>query len=92
MSPRRRPMRARQRPQIRCRAPPEAPVKPPMDPVDRDTLIRTVNGEAGREPIDGQAAVVHVILNRLAAGGYGKLDHQYRQSAGARPRRSTGLP
>jgi hypothetical protein len=51
--------------------PPEAPVKPPMNPVDRDTLIKTVAGEAGGEPVAGQAAVAHVILNRLAAGGYG---------------------
>ena len=51
--------------------PPEAPVKPPMDPTDRDTLIRTVSGEAGSEKIAGQAAVAHVILNRFNAGGYG---------------------
>jgi hypothetical protein len=48
---------------------PSAP--PPMDPTDRDALIRTVAGEAGGEPPIGQAAVTHVILNRLAAGGYG---------------------
>ena len=51
--------------------PPAAPVQPPMNPVDRDTLIKTVAGEAGGEPQIGQAAVAHVILNRLQAGGYG---------------------
>lgn len=44
---------------------------PPMDPSDRDNLIKTIAGEAGGEPPIGQAAVTHVILNRLAAGGYG---------------------
>jgi hypothetical protein len=51
--------------------PPSTPIQPPMNPVDRDTLIKTVAGEAGSEPVAGQAAVAHVILNRLAAGGYG---------------------
>ncbi len=51
--------------------PAAAPVTPPMNAVDRDTLIKTINGEAGGEPEAGQSAVAHVILNRLAAGGYG---------------------
>ena len=72
--------------------PPEAPVKPPMDPTDRDTLIRTVSGEAGSEPIAGQAAVAHVILNRFNSRRLRRLDHRHSQSARARPRRSTGLP
>jgi cell wall hydrolase len=43
----------------------------PLDPVDRETLIRTVYGEASDQPPLGQAAVAHAILNRVAAGGYG---------------------
>jgi hypothetical protein len=42
----------------------------PMDPVDRDNLIKTIYGEASSEPALGQAGVAHAILNRLAAGGY----------------------
>src|SRR5437764_813663 len=42
-----------------------------ISPEDRDVLIRTVIGEAGREPEEGKAAVAHVILNRMAAGKYG---------------------
>ena len=34
-------------------------------------MIRTIAGEAGNQPMLGQAAVAHVILNRVAAGGYG---------------------
>ncbi|MDV2988464.1 UNVERIFIED_CONTAM: cell wall hydrolase [Methylobacteriaceae bacterium AG10] len=37
---------------------------------DRDLLIRTVYGEANGEIPRGQAAVAHVILNRMAADGY----------------------
>lgn len=37
---------------------------------DRDLLIRTLYGEANGQPPRGQAAVVHVILNRMAADGY----------------------
>lgn len=44
---------------------------PPMSQQDRDALIRTVAGEAGSEPAQGQAGVAHAILNRVAAGGYG---------------------
>jgi N-acetylmuramoyl-L-alanine amidase len=43
---------------------------PPMDPNDRDMLIKTVYGEASGEPALGQAGIVHAILNRAAAGGY----------------------
>jgi spore germination cell wall hydrolase CwlJ-like protein len=44
---------------------------PPMDPHDRDLMIRTIAGEASGEPPLGQAAVAHTIFNRAAAGGYG---------------------
>jgi spore germination cell wall hydrolase CwlJ-like protein len=43
---------------------------PPMDPHDRDMLIKTVYGEAYGEPPLGQAGIAHAILNRVAAGGY----------------------
>ena len=43
----------------------------PLDPIDRDNLIKTIYGEASGEPALGQAGVAHAILNRLAAGGYG---------------------
>lgn len=39
---------------------------------DRDLMIRTIIGEAGNQGPQGQAAVAHVILNRMAAGSYGK--------------------
>jgi hypothetical protein len=42
-----------------------------ISPQDRDLMIRTVIGEAGNQPPDGQAAVAHVILNRVNDGGYG---------------------
>jgi spore germination cell wall hydrolase CwlJ-like protein len=42
-----------------------------MNPTDRDMMIRTIAAEAGNQPMLGQAAVAHVILNRVAAGGYG---------------------
>jgi spore germination cell wall hydrolase CwlJ-like protein len=66
---------------------PSTPRLPPMNPVDRDNLIKTVNGEAGSEPPEGQAAVVHVILNRLAAGGYGNsiTDIAKAPAAGVNP-------
>lgn len=51
--------------------PTPAPPLPAMDPTDRDMMIRTIAGEAGNQPMLGQAAVAHVILNRVAAGGYG---------------------
>lgn len=40
-------------------------------PRDRDLLIRTVIGEAAGEPPAGQAAVAHVVLNRVKSGKYG---------------------
>jgi conjugal transfer mating pair stabilization protein TraG len=43
-----------------------------MDPRDRDMMIRTIAAEAGNQPPLGQAAVAHVILNRVADGGYGQ--------------------
>lgn len=42
---------------------------PPLSPRDRDTLIRTLYGEARGEPKLGQIAVVHVIRNRVIARG-----------------------
>src|ERR1035437_2533430 len=42
-----------------------------ISPQDRDLMVRTVIGEAGNQPPDGQAAVAHVILNRVNDGGYG---------------------
>ncbi len=44
----------------------------PLDPRDRDLLIKTVYGEAAGEPPLGQAAIAHAILNRVSAGGYGQ--------------------
>lgn len=38
---------------------------------ERDLLVRTVYGEAGNEPPEGQQAVAAVIRNRMAAGSYG---------------------
>lgn len=43
-----------------------------LSPKDRDMVIRTMLGEAAKEGPQGQAAVAHVILNRTAAGNYGK--------------------
>ena len=39
---------------------------------DKDLMVRTILGEAAQEGPRGQAAVAHVILNRLASGSYGK--------------------
>jgi spore germination cell wall hydrolase CwlJ-like protein len=39
---------------------------------DKDMMVRTILGEAAQEGPRGQAAVAHVILNRLASGNYGK--------------------
>ncbi|MBY6059680.1 conjugal transfer protein TraG N-terminal domain-containing protein [Leisingera daeponensis] len=38
---------------------------------DRDVMIRTIAGEAGRESDAGQAAVAHVIMNRVADPRWG---------------------
>lgn len=43
----------------------------PLNPDDRDFAIRTIIGEAANQGPEGQAAVAHVIKNRLDAGGYG---------------------
>lgn len=43
----------------------------PLDPRDRDLLIKTIYGEASGEPALGKAGVASAILNRVAAGGYG---------------------
>lgn len=43
-----------------------------LSPQDRDLIVRTVIGEAANEPVQGQAAVAHVIFNRLNAGEWGK--------------------
>lgn len=43
-----------------------------VSPQDLDAITRAVVGEAGSEPDDGQAAVAHVILNRISSGKYGK--------------------
>jgi hypothetical protein len=45
---------------------------PPLDPGDRDLLIKTVFGESSGEPALGQAGIAHAILNRVRAGGYGQ--------------------
>lgn len=42
-----------------------------VDPSERDLMIRTLYGEAGGEGASGQAAVAHVIKNRLNSGNYG---------------------
>jgi len=61
----------------------------PLDPVDRDNLIKTVYGEASNQPALGQAGVAHAILNRLAAGGYGNsiTDIVKAPAAGVNPAR-----
>ena len=41
------------------------------DSSDRDLMIRTILGEAANQGLEGQAAVAHVIMNRLAAGRWG---------------------
>jgi spore germination cell wall hydrolase CwlJ-like protein len=52
-------------------ASPSSAGQAPLDPQDRDTMIRTIAGEAGGEGPQGQAAIAHTILNRVADGGYG---------------------
>ncbi|NSY40690.1 conjugal transfer protein TraG N-terminal domain-containing protein [Leisingera sp. ANG59] len=44
---------------------------PPLTHYDRDAMIRTIYGEAGNEPQLGQAAVAHVIMNRVADPRWG---------------------
>lgn len=43
-----------------------------LDPTSRDMIIRTVLGEAANQGPTGQAAVAHVIRNRMATGRWGK--------------------
>lgn len=50
---------------------PSSAGNPPLDPRDRDLMIKTIYGEAAGEPPVGQAGIAHAILNRVAAGGYG---------------------
>lgn len=38
---------------------------------EKDLVTRTIIGEAANEPDEGQAAVAHVILNRVNSGKYG---------------------
>lgn len=40
------------------------------DALGRDAIIRTVYGEARGETTEGQAAVTHVVLNRVAQPGW----------------------
>lgn len=50
------------------------PIPSPLDPPsgqDRDHMIRTIYGEAGNEPTQGQLAVASVIRNRAVDGSYG---------------------
>lgn len=42
-----------------------------LSPQDLDLMARTIVGEAANQPALGQAAVAHVILNRLNSGDYG---------------------
>lgn len=44
---------------------------PQLSNYDRDVMIRTIAGEAGRESDAGQAAVAHVIMNRVADERWG---------------------
>jgi conjugal transfer mating pair stabilization protein TraG len=44
---------------------------PQLSNYDRDVMIRTIAGEAGRESDAGQAAVAHVIMNRVADPRWG---------------------
>lgn len=44
---------------------------PELSQRDLDLITRTVIGEAGNQPADGQAGVAHVILNRLKSGKWG---------------------
>lgn len=48
------------------------PVASNISPSERDLMIRTLIGEARGQPLTGQEAVVHVMLNRLKQGNYGK--------------------
>lgn len=45
--------------------------KPSLTEYERDVMIRTIAGEAGRESDLGQAAVAHVIMNRVKDSRWG---------------------
>ena len=49
----------------------QQPLPNNVSPADVDAMVRTVIGEAGGESPEGQAAVAHVIMNRLKKGGFG---------------------
>ena len=64
----------------------------PMDPADREALIRTVYGEASGGPALGQAGVTHAILNRVNGEGHGQASGR-RSRGDAEPARcSARLP
>jgi conjugal transfer mating pair stabilization protein TraG len=42
-----------------------------LSPNDRDAAIRTMLGEVSDQPMLGQAAVAHVLRNRMLSGQYG---------------------
>jgi spore germination cell wall hydrolase CwlJ-like protein len=41
-----------------------------LSPTDRDTAIKTMLGEVSREPMLGQAAMAHVLKNRVDSGQF----------------------
>lgn len=43
-----------------------------VSPTDRDLMVRTVLGEADDQSPQGQAAVAHVIMNRVNDGSFGR--------------------
>jgi hypothetical protein len=43
----------------------------PLNPISRDLAIRTLLGEAGNEPPEGQLAVANVMKNRTLSGAWG---------------------
>jgi spore germination cell wall hydrolase CwlJ-like protein len=47
------------------------PAPQQLSPGDKDLLVRTVIGEAKGQPEQGQAAVAHVVMNRLQSGRFG---------------------
>lgn len=52
------------------------PQESELSPNDLDMVTRTIIGEAGNQSPVGQAAVAHVVLNRLNAGKYGDTASQ----------------
>lgn len=51
-------------------ASPLLPKNYPVTELDLDTATRTLFGEGRGEPVEGQIAIVHVILNRTRAPGW----------------------